>query len=86
MDETRELLVAIMGRLQEMGAEMKGLADEVRHNGARLEALGAEVQEIKAELRVTNDLLDKIEGRLDHLAEKWMEHDHEIYRLKRRQA
>lgn len=69
MDETQELLRAIISRLEEMGAELKGLR--------------AEVKEFRGD---TNERLEKVEERLDYLAAKWMEHDEEIHKLKRKQA
>lgn len=69
MDETQELLRAVISRLEEMGAELKGLR--------------AEVKEFRAD---TNERLEKVEERLDYLAAKWMEHDEEIHKLKRKQA
>lgn len=69
MDETQELLRAVISRLEEMGAELKGLRTEVK--------------EFRAD---TNERLEKVEERLDYLAAKWMEHDEEIHKLKRKQA
>lgn len=69
LDETRELLRAVISRLEEMGAELKGLRSEVK--------------EFRAD---TNERLEKVEERLDYLAAKWMEHDEEIHKLKRKQA
>jgi predicted nuclease with TOPRIM domain len=76
MDETKELLRAIMGRLEEMNAELKGLRGEVKE-------LQHEVSSFHGD---TNERLEKIEERMDYLAAKWMEHDEEIHKIKRRQA
>ncbi|HLN65562.1 MAG TPA: hypothetical protein VK464_28895 [Symbiobacteriaceae bacterium] len=104
MDETKELLKAIMGRLEEMGAELKGLRLEVQGLGTQVEGLGTQVeglsagqkelrqdvQGLSAELKTfrndANERLEKIEERLDHLGVKWLEHDAEILKIKRRQA
>jgi hypothetical protein len=69
MDETQELLKAVISRLEEMSAELKGLRIEVK--------------EFRTD---TNERLEKVEERLDYLAAKWMEHDEEIHKLKRKQA
>ena len=69
MDETQELLRAIISSLEEMGADLKGLR--------------VEVKEFRGD---TNERLEKVEERLDYLAAKWMEHDEEIHKLKRKQA
>ena len=88
MDEASDLLRAIMGRLDEMNAELKGLRVEVKELRVEVNELRAEVTELRAEvatLRVeTNERLEKIEGRLDHYGLKWLEHDQQIDAVKRR--
>lgn len=97
MDETQQLLRAMISRLDEMGAELKGLRSEVTGlrtevTGLRSEATGlrSEVTDLRSEVKEfrgdTNVRLEKIEERLDYLAAKWMEHDEEIHRIRRRQA
>lgn len=83
MDETRDLLRAIMGRLEEMGAEQKGMRAEIKELRGEVNELRAEVRELRAD---TNERLEKVEERLDWLAAKWMEHDAEIHKLKKKQA
>jgi uncharacterized protein YjbJ (UPF0337 family) len=46
-------------------------------------SLEGKVDELRAD---TNERLEKIEERLDYFADKWMEHDAEIHKIKRRQA
>lgn len=75
-----------MGSLKELSAEVKGLSDEVKHNSAKIEGLISRVDGLEAVGKETNDRLGKIEERLDYLTGKYVEHDQEIYRLKRKQA
>lgn len=73
MDETRELLVAILGRLEEMGAELKGLSTRVAGLESRMEGLESRMDRLEqnlSEFRAeTTGSLGRIEGRLSHLAE-----------------
>lgn len=102
MDETKEILLAVLSRLDTMGADIKGLTVrmasledrmsglETRMGGledrmgrveAGLSEMGTSLAEFRSE---TNTSFGRLEGKLGHLAEKWMEHDQEIYQLKRR--
>lgn len=90
MDETRELLRAIMGRVQELGAQMKGVSDRLDHLDAkvdgltvRVDGLSVKVDGLATEVR---ELRGEVGMRFDHLASRWMDHDQEICLLKRKQA
>lgn len=102
MDETKELLLAVVSRLEELGADIKGLTVRVagledRMSGLEERMSGLEDRMIRvetgltelgtamAEFRVeTSASFGRLDAKLAHLAEKWMEHDREIYQLKRR--
>jgi hypothetical protein len=90
MDEMQALLKAIMGRLEELSAEMRGLNTGVKGLNAKVDGLDAKVDGLKDELkefrRETEETLDKIEEHFEHLAVKWMEHDEQLRKIKRRQA
>lgn len=78
-------------------AALDRLGQVFEGSGARVDGLGAEVQGLKAEVqclkedlagfrRETGEKLTKIQYRLGYFAEKYLEHDQEIYQLKRKQA
>jgi len=54
---------------------------DVKLLGERVSALESAFDEYRHE---TSAQLDRIEGHFGHLSKKWMEHDEEISRLKRR--
>ncbi|HLN60920.1 MAG TPA: hypothetical protein VK464_05155 [Symbiobacteriaceae bacterium] len=87
MDEVHEILKAIMARLEAADAERAGFRREVMEKfdavDSELKGLRAEVAEFRAG---THERLEKIEEHLDYLKLKWMEHDEEILKIKRRQA
>lgn len=118
VDETKELLTPILGRLEETNAALDGLQLGVARLEGRIGALEVKVDRLEVkvdrleakvdrlEARVETveqglvalrqesaafqqDVtmrLDAIEHKLEYFGEKWMEHDHAIYQLKRRQA
>lgn len=83
MDETQELLRVILGRLEEMSADLKGLRVKVDGLELKVDGLQGEVKEFRTD---TNERLEKIEERMDYLFAKWGEHDEEIHKIKRRQV
>jgi chromosome segregation ATPase len=72
VDETTELLKAVLFRLEELSAKIDGM--DKRLGG------------VENHMEETNRRLSMIEQRLDYYRDKWMEHDEEIWVLKRRQA
>lgn len=68
-----------MGRLEERVGRLEERVDRLHE---RLERLAASVSELPDEV---NDGLERLDQRFAHLAKKWMEHDVEIARLKRRE-
>ena len=72
VDETQELLKAVLSRLEELTAKVDGM-------DRRLDGMDRRLDE-------ANQRLGNIEQRLEYYGDKWMEHDHEIWRLKRKQA
>jgi outer membrane murein-binding lipoprotein Lpp len=97
MDETKEILTAIIGRLEEMGADMKGMKagiSELKADVSQLKAdvnqLKADVSQLKADVETLKEgqirmeeRLDRIEANQEYFSAKWLEHDKEILRLKR---
>lgn len=74
MDETKELLSAILHRLDSLDAKVDGMQEQII--GTR-----KELNEFREE---TNERFDKVDGILEYLGEKWMEHDMEIRKLKKK--
>lgn len=56
----------------------------------KFDAIDSELKELRAEVTEfrtgTHERLEKIEEHLDYLKLKWMEHDEETLKIKRRQA
>lgn len=67
MDETQEFLRKILGRLDEMSADMKAIGLALTGQSAKTGGLQSEVKEIR---NCANERLEKLEGRMDYLAAK----------------
>ncbi|MCL5676420.1 MAG: hypothetical protein M1602_00800, partial [Firmicutes bacterium] len=82
-EETKVLMDAILGGFKEQNAAIDGLTHEVAHLAQRMtvveERLGAVEQGL-------TDLREELGDGLNHLGERWLEHDRDIYTLKRKQA
>ena len=96
-DETQRLLKVSLGRLEELSAEMKGTnrrLDRIEGGVTKLQAkvttLQDDVSELTTEFRAfrqeTNKRFDAMDGRLEWVAARMMEHDAAIFQLQRRQG
>ena len=96
-EETRELMRAILGGFQEQKAVLDGLKNEVAHLAQRITAveqrlgsvedrLGSLEQRMESVEQGLSELRGELHAGLDHLGERWLQHDRDIYTLKHRQA
>ncbi|MCL5676535.1 MAG: hypothetical protein M1602_01400 [Firmicutes bacterium] len=89
-EETKVLMDAILGGFQEQNAAIDGLTHEVAHLAQRMtaveERLGAVEERLGAVEQGLTGLREELGDGLNHLGERWLEHDRDIYSLKRKQA
>ena len=82
MDETREILTAIMGGIKELNAKVTGLDNKVTGLDNKVTGLDDKVTGLARDLagfrHETNERLTKIEERLEYLTSKYVEHDRHL--------
>lgn len=82
-DETHRLLRVVLGRLEELSAEFKGMKHEIAELGGAVTKLQSDVTKLQGDVAKRFDAMD---ARLEWLASKMMDHDEAIFQLKRKQA
>ena len=80
MDETQELLRALMNAVKELTAGQDGMRHELARFHGEFTAFREETN------KALGDLRQELKDGLAHLGERWLEHDRDIYTLKRKQA
>lgn len=83
MDETKEILRAIRGRLEEVNGTLDGLTHAVARLEGRVEKVELELAAFRQDV---TGRFDRVDEKLGYVGEKWLEHDQAIFQLKRKQA
>ena len=89
-DETQRLLRVVLGRLEELSAEFKGMKHEIAELSGAVAKLQGDVTKLQGDVtKLQGDVtkrFDAVDARLEWLASKTMDHDEAIFQLKRKQA
>lgn len=83
MDETKELLRAVLGRIEEVSATVTGIEKDLATVKTDLAAVKTDLADFRRE---TGEHFSRIDKRVAHLGEQWIELDHQVWLLRREKA